>query len=157
MNTIDIKIILKWASVVLWAALIFMFSAQNGEQSGGLSNKIIESVVMPVLEFTGIKYESINFSAISFLVRKAAHMFIYFVLAILAVNAVLGTFSFNNGLIPYGIALGFCFLYAISDEFHQSFSPGRNMAFADIMIDTAGAFLGLCLYALIKKIINTGG
>jgi len=34
------------------------------------------------------------------------------------------------------------FLYAISDEFHQSFVPGRNMAVLDICFDSSGVLFG---------------
>ena len=40
-------------------------------------------------------------------------------------------------------ALGFCFLYACTDELHQYFVPGRACRFKDVMIDTAGAFTGI--------------
>lgn len=35
------------------------------------------------------------------------------------------------------------FLYACTDEFHQIFVPGRSAGLRDILIDTAGVFLGL--------------
>lgn len=36
-----------------------------------------------------------------------------------------------------------CLLYGISDEFHQSFIPGRYPSLADIIADTVGAALFL--------------
>jgi VanZ family protein len=45
----------------------------------------------------------------------------------------------------------FCFLYAVSDEVHQIFVPGRAFAIRDIIIDTSGAALGLGIIALFKK------
>jgi VanZ family protein len=38
-------------------------------------------------------------------------------------------------------------LYAASDEFHQSFVPGRMASLLDVLIDAIGALLGLSLYA----------
>jgi len=43
-------------------------------------------------------------------------------------------------------ALLFVFLYASSDEFHQSFIPGRGPAFTDVLIDTAGGLTGIILF-----------
>jgi VanZ family protein len=37
-------------------------------------------------------------------------------------------------------------LFGISDEFHQSFTPGREVEFADWMADTLGAGLAVTLY-----------
>ena len=44
--------------------------------------------------------------------------------------------------ITLAIALGFCILYAASDEIHQLFVPGRGAQFRDVMIDFSGAILG---------------
>ncbi len=39
------------------------------------------------------------------------------------------------------LAVLFCFLYGVSDEFHQSFVPGRDASGLDLVADTAGAVL----------------
>lgn len=44
------------------------------------------------------------------------------------------------------LALGLTVLYAISDEFHQSFVPGRNGRVTDVLVDAAGAALALWLW-----------
>ena len=46
------------------------------------------------------------------------------------------------------------FLYACSDEFHQSFVPGRGPAFKDVMIDSTGALVGLTII-YIKNLRNS--
>ena len=40
-----------------------------------------------------------------------------------------------------GGALGIAVAYAVSDEFHQTFVPGRNGSPVDVLIDAAGASL----------------
>ena len=48
------------------------------------------------------------------------------------------------------------FIYAISDEFHQSFVAGRNSSLVDVGIDTVGACLGLIAlryFSILKKIV----
>jgi len=40
--------------------------------------------------------------------------------------------------------------YAASDEFHQAFVPGREPAFTDVLIDSAGVALGLGLFLLAR-------
>jgi VanZ family protein len=39
------------------------------------------------------------------------------------------------------IVVLFCFLYGLSDEFHQSFIPGRFVSGWDVLADTSGAVL----------------
>jgi VanZ family protein len=41
--------------------------------------------------------------------------------------------------------------YAISDECHQIFTPGRNASPVDVMIDLAGAIIGLTLWIWTRK------
>ena len=41
------------------------------------------------------------------------------------------------------LALLFAFLWAASDEYHQSLSPHRTPAVTDVMIDTCGALVGI--------------
>jgi VanZ family protein len=46
----------------------------------------------------------------------------------------------------------FCSLYGISDEFHQSFVPGRSVEVADWLADTSGAVLAqLALFRLHRR------
>ena len=45
----------------------------------------------------------------------------------------------SKGLIPLLIG----FLYAVRDEIHQQFVPGRAMQARDVLIDTAGVLLGI--------------
>jgi len=39
-----------------------------------------------------------------------------------------------------------CFAYAVSDEFHQYFVPGRGPRWGDVMLDSFGAALGIIIY-----------
>ncbi len=45
------------------------------------------------------------------------------------------------------LALFMAILFALSDEFHQSFVEGRNSSLVDVTIDTAGAALALMISA----------
>ena len=47
-----------------------------------------------------------------------------------------------------GCSLIFCFLYACSDEYHQTFVPGRAGAMIDVAVDMAGVLFGLALVLL---------
>jgi VanZ family protein len=39
-----------------------------------------------------------------------------------------------------------CFIYGLSDEFHQKFVPGRSSSVMDIAADMLGSFLGVVIY-----------
>jgi VanZ family protein len=42
-------------------------------------------------------------------------------------------------------------LYAITDEFHQTFTPGRNASITDVGIDAVGAILGVLVWIAIRR------
>ncbi|MBL7141986.1 VanZ family protein [Patescibacteria group bacterium] len=42
-------------------------------------------------------------------------------------------------------------LYALLDEFHQGFVPGRDMALADICFDSAGVLIGYLIWPLTQR------
>jgi VanZ family protein len=44
-----------------------------------------------------------------------------------------------------------CVLYAISDEIHQFFVPGRSSDWRDVLSDAAGAALGLAALAIVQR------
>lgn len=75
------------------------------------------------------------------LIKKGAHMAAYAALALLARRAGLGR----------GPAAVLAVLYAASDEFHQTFIPGRNGTVADVLIDWVGVALGLFLYPQLAR------
>jgi VanZ family protein len=68
---------------------------------------------------------------------------VYFVLA----GLLCWTLSFLMGPGPkrYATAWGLAVLYGLSDEWHQSFVPGRTPDIVDIVTDAFGAAVGLFL------------
>lgn len=82
-------------------------------------------------------------------IRKNAHFFIYLVLGVLVKVALMN--SGIRGFKAIGIGLAICVGYAFSDEFHQSFVPGRGAQLSDVVIDSCGAGLGMVLQILLFK------
>ena len=74
------------------------------------------------------------------LLRKAAHMVEFGVLGVLFARA--------TGRPGLAVALGT--LYAVSDELHQSFVPGRKGLAVDVGIDTIGVLGGVVLWQLAR-------
>ena len=80
-------------------------------------------------------------------IRKCAHAFIHFVLAIL-LCLWLKVSGINKNRI-YLLVLLIAFCYSLTDEFHQLFVNGRTGQFSDCLIDTSGAILGILLFKVI--------
>ena len=47
-----------------------------------------------------------------------------------------------------------CALYAVSDEIHQLFVSGRSCQLTDVLLDSAGAFVGHLLYQLKLRVFR---
>ncbi len=73
------------------------------------------------------------------LLKKGLHFLAYALLALLALR---GT---GEGKRPYLWALIITVLYAVSDEYHQTFIPGRHGQLMDVFIDNAGGLTALLL------------
>ena len=138
---------------VLCMTVIFIFSADNAEDSSEKSGRIVKAVVKIFVsdfdEMDNEKQEEI-LGNVSFFVRKAAHFSIFMTLGF-CVSGIFGKIKLLSQNTP--ITLLFCFLYACSDEFHQSFSPGRAPQVRDVLIDTSGALTGIIAFSLIYAII----
>lgn len=80
---------------------------------------------------------------IEFLIRKAAHFSVFFILGALFVKAV------SRTRLHAGLTLLFAWTLAntvaIFDEFHQSLTPERTPLLQDILLDSFGAACGILL------------
>jgi VanZ family protein len=70
---------------------------------------------------------------------KIAHFFIYGLLAAALVGAFQPGLRQSRPWPVVGAIVLWCLIYGLSDEFHQSFIPGRSPSLADIVADTLGA------------------
>lgn len=141
---------LSWTAVILWMALIIYLSHQPAETSSELSGGVTE-VIAQTVEKMAPNME-LDIREFHHEVRKKAHFFIYLVLGFLVINALRA--SNHRGLRSIGIAQVICMLYAISDEIHQLFVPGRSAEFMDVFIDSIGAAVGIVGYIAISRIIE---
>lgn len=149
-----IIIIISWAAVLLWMLLIFRLSSQVAEQSNQLSKGVTKIIVEAVEKVTPEK--RVDIDIINHFVRKNAHFFAYLTLGLLVLNAIKRSGKKERGLSGSTTALvkafGICVLYAVSDEVHQLFVPGRGGQLKDVLIDSSGSFVGIVLFMLIAII-----
>lgn len=104
--------------------------------------------------FVGILSGHIGASedVLTFIVRKAAHIFIYFVLGILVYNVV-KDYKFSRSCTIL-LSIVFVLGYASFDEFHQLFISGRSGEPRDVAIDTVAGSLGVLIYYFTHKTIH---
>lgn len=80
---------------------------------------------------------------IPYVLRKLGHFTEFAILAILLRRALMPR--------PVWWAFLLASFYAITDEWHQSFVPGREMLFTDWVIDSLGAALALFIIGLAEN------
>lgn len=133
-------------------AVIFSFSAKNAVDSTEDSHSIGAAICrafVPDFDNRPSEEQQTFVENIDYAVRKTAHAAEYAILGILVFGA-LGKFS---GLKQrWAIAWGIAIAYAVSDEIHQYFVPGRACRITDVGIDAGGALAGVLLAVLIKHI-----
>lgn len=136
----------------MWVGIIFYFSGTPGITSHKESIKF--AGMLMDIDFIKTAFKSLKGNNIDFIVRKNAHAFEYIVLAILT-SAIVSNLKLKRGSSIIHI-LFICQFLAVLDEFHQSFVPGRGSLVSDVLIDTAGAAIGIALYYIFYNIIYKG-
>ncbi len=139
-----IKKIASVLLILLWMFIIFSFSGDTGETSGGLTEEIIVKVTTTLTDIKeGTKEMQDVIDKWMFPTRKAAHYFVYFVLAFLIMNTLFIMGVKKHTLIITGII---CILYAMGDEYHQTFVSGRTGQISDVLLDSSAALISAFLY-----------
>lgn len=143
------KMILAWLMVIALMVMIYTFSSQVAEESNQVSKGVTEKIV----EVINNTFESeVTVSTLNHTIRKSAHFIIYMILGFLLMNAMVrGKLSIQYS---YIVSFLISVLYAISDEVHQHFVPGRGPGIKDVVIDAMGALMGITIFLLMYKVTN---
>lgn len=84
-------------------------------------------------------------------IDKAFHILEYLPFGLLLARAFVGQWP----AVKLWQVVTICsFLYGISDEYHQSFVPGRESCLSDAIADTIGGFLGVWIYLFYQNRIR---
>jgi len=104
------KLIRRWLPALIWMGLIFLVSAQ------------------PSLPSVPGRWD--------LLLKKGMHMVAYGILTILYLWALRG--SAHDDRVVRVASVVLALTYALSDEYHQTFVPGRNGTWVDVAVDGVG-------------------
>jgi VanZ family protein len=128
-----------WVPVIAWMLVIFSASTDLG--SAAQTSRFL----IPFLHWIYPAISADGIAAVQFAMRKAAHVTEYAILAMLLLRGIRsrgGATFLRHAAVVFAV-VG---LYAATDEFHQSFIGSRTASPYDVMIDCAGALLGLLAY-----------
>lgn len=133
-------------------ATIFKFSSQIAEESDDISNGVLRKII-DVFPYTKELSEEIKIKMVEHgnpIYRKLAHFSIYALVGVW-IMAFMSTFDirlYKKWIISMLVGV----LYAASDEFHQSFVPGRGPSIVDVGIDSLGVLTGILAVLIIISI-----
>ncbi len=141
------RVFLKyWLPVVVWLGIIFFGSTDL------LSAQHTSRILVPFLLWLKPNMTIETVMLVQLLVRKAAHLTEYAILAVIIWRALYYGTTFKAKMwilcAAVWIAAG---LVAVSDEYHQAFVPSRGATWRDVLIDVTGAMLGLGIYSVFLR------
>lgn len=131
--------------IVCMCCIIFCFSNQNGTQSKSVSREFVSKIIN-VLPQTKNKTENEKRKIIEnaqVFVRKLAHFSVYTALGGISM-CFMSTYDMSNRK-RFVSSFTIGFLYAVLDETHQIFSPGRTARVFDVIIDSMGVIFGILI------------
>lgn len=135
----------RYAPLLVWMALIFF--ASTSTFSGDNTSRIIRPLLLWL--FPLISEERL--ALIHFLIRKLGHFTEYAVLGFLAARAFIGSslrLLREHWILASSILI---IVYALLDEFHQSFVTSRTASIFDCIIDIVGGLFVLICLAYLRR------
>jgi len=149
--------------LALWGLLIFFFSSQSYSEQNFtpyltvlLGDSNLDNVLSHIqFTYAGREISVSNLGVVHFIeffIRKAAHLFVFFVLG--SLSWLVSTRVWKSKKIAAIVAALFVFLYASLDEFHQHYTNGRSALVEDVLLDTCGGILGIVTYIVVFRIYS---
>ena len=136
------RFVSHYLPLIAWLA--FISFASSGNFSAGNTSRIIGPLILWLFPNTSLE----TLAVVHFITRKIAHFTEYAILGLLAARA------FRTSPRPairqrwFLICVTLIVVYALVDEYHQSFVPSRTASFWDSLIDMAG---GLTALLVVRK------
>ena len=129
-----------WLPPFIWLGVIFVGSTEV------MSAEQTSRFLVPFLRWLDPQISFATIAAIHFALRKLGHLTEYAIFAALLWRALRwGTCLQAKMSILFLLAWLAAALFAVTDEFHQSFVPSRTASPIDIIIDICGAMIGLII------------
>lgn len=132
----------RYLPLLIWMAVIFF--ASTGEFSATNTNAFIQ----PLLRWLFPHITDERIALFHLLLRKCGHFSEYAILGLLAAHAFMASSHASLRRQWFLVALSLICLYALTDEYHQSFVASRTASIYDSLIDMSGGITALILTAI---------
>lgn len=140
-----------WILTFLLMTVIFIFSSRPGDLSIQDSAWFLDKAKI-MDEEEALDTSNMQAMVVQRKIRKAAHIILFASLAMLIYASIYGYAgkALESGVISWLLTI----LFAISDEIHQYFVPGRSAQLQDVIRDGKGALIGCLLMMILFLIIE---
>ena len=133
----------------IWMGVIFSLSAESAKNSEDTSYqfaRVVAELFVPNFRELSEEKQRDFVARIQYPIRKTAHFVEYLILGFFLSSAFYKQGNFLKNTLP---ALGGGVLFAVSDELHQFFVPGRVCHIQDVLIDSTGTLSGVLLFVIL--------
>lgn len=141
-----ILFVLFLALSLLWMSVIFGFSSKDAQESTVQSNWVTELLISifedDFDEMTELQRQTLV-EKYDGMVRKFAHFAVFAVLGFLT-YCTAGSIKWipDRAFIPMLVSVPVSVVFAVTDEYHQTFVDGRSCQISDVLVDSFGVLCG---------------
>lgn len=153
-NKLNLSAVFWWLVSAAIMVTIFVFSSQNGSQSDATSGGTIRffaELFYPGFKNLSEENQLLIVEPFQFIVRKAAHFSVFALLGLSFYKSAKHTFRNTSLKFKLLVSSALSLIYAVSDEIHQIFVPGRAGRLTDVLIDFVGSVCGVTVVVLLEK------
>ena len=133
------RFVSHYLPLIAW--LVFIFFASSDNFNAGNTSRIIGPLILWL--FPGASPETL--AVVHAITRKIAHITEYAILGFLAARAFRTSPQAAIRRRWFLICIALVVIYALLDEYHQSFVPSRTASIVDSLYDTAGGLTALLI------------
>jgi VanZ family protein len=139
-----VRLFSRYLPLIAWLA--FISFASSDDFNAGNTSRIIGPLILWLFPNTSPE----TLAIVHFIMRKIAHFTEYAILGFLAARA------FRTHQRWFLICVTLVVVYALLDEYHQSFVPSRTASIFDSLIDMAGGLTALIFIRTRKRAKSQG-
>lgn len=132
-------------AAITWMTLIFCVTQLPYFTGKNTAEAIHKAVITEHNSIHTPSANDVSINELNLIIRKATHVTVFGILALLLFKS-LETYRYS-----YILSWFLTFLYAITDEYHQYFMPGRVSSYKDVLFDSLGALIALSLIFFIMN------
>lgn len=141
--------------IIYYSFIIWSFSSHpadiSAKESKSITGIIYDKFAVNIEKFSDMGRDMFV-SKTDTIIRKCAHFTLFFIFALI-ISMYVNCFNKEAGVFLLVVFLTGV-IFAVSDEVHQLFVPGRGCQMRDVLIDSNGVMAGGIIFATTKRSVG---